>query len=99
VDGVTSSSSITTGDIGDDLVELLLTRLKCRYITAPTAASLTNYYRQNIGDSLTTDATTSETSGKFDVLREARWHRFGIAFTGDVELSSLVPEFERAGDE
>lgn len=99
VDGATSSASITTGDIGDDLAELLLTRVKCRYITAPTAATMTNYYRQNIGDSLTTDATTSETSGKFDVLREARWHRFGIAFTGNVELSGLVPEFEKSGDE
>lgn len=97
LNGVTATASITTGDIGDDLKELLLTRLKCRYVTAPTTSSLVNFYRQNIGDSLTTDATTSQTSGKFDVLREARWHRFRIDFTGNVELSALVPEFEEEG--
>ena len=97
LNGVTATSSITTGDIGDDLKELLLTRMKCRYVTAPTSASMVNYYRQNIGDSLTTDATTSETSGKFDVLREARWHRMRLDFVGNVELSGLVPEFEEAG--
>lgn len=99
LNGVTVTSSITTGDIGDDLKEILLTRVKCRYVTSPDTASVVNYYRQNIGDSLATDATTSETSGKFDVLREARWHRFRFDFTGDVELSGIVPEFEQEGDE
>lgn len=95
--GPTVNSSITTGDWGDDQKFSLLQRLKCRYITAPTSALMTNYYRANLGDSLTTDATTSQSSGKFDVLREARWHRFRIDFTGDVELTGLVPEIAEGG--
>jgi hypothetical protein len=97
LNGNTATSSITTGDIGDDLKFLDLSRMKCRYITAPTSASMVNYYRNNIGDSLTTDATTSETDDKFDVMREARWHRFRIDFVGPVELSGLIPEFVGGG--
>ena len=97
MDGVTVSSSITTGDLGDDQKFLTLQRLKCRYITAPSTASMVNYHRNNLGDSLTTDATTSESSGKFDVMRDARWHRVRIDFTGNVELSGLSPEFTDSG--
>ena len=99
LDDVAGSSSFTTGDIGDDFVESLLSRVKNRYIVAPTTASMTNYHRQNIGDALTADVTTSQASGKVDVLREARWHRFMWNFTGNTELSATVPEFIRAGDE
>ena len=49
---------------------------------------MTNYYRQNgLGDTLTTDAVTSESNFKFDVLREARWHRFKFSYTGPIELA------------
>ena len=99
LDGTTGTSSFTTGDIGDDFRETLLTRVKNRYITAPSTAQMINYYRQNIGDSLTAGATTSEASGKVDVLREARWHRMQWSFTGNVELSATVPEFMEAGSE
>ena len=99
LDDSASPSSFTTGDIGDDYVESLLTRVKNRYIVAPTTASMVNYYRQNIGDALTTGDTTSEASGKADVLREARWHRMMWSFTGAMEISATVPELVRAGDE
>lgn len=99
LDGPSTSSSITTGDWGDDQKFFLLQRMKCRYRVAPTTASMVNYYRNNLGDSLTTDATTYQSGGKFDVLREARWHRFRIDFTGDVELSGLVPEYAEGGFE
>ncbi len=56
---------------------------------------MTNYYRQSLSDSLTTDATTTQSSGRFDVLREARWHRLKFDFTGSVELNmydaDLIP--------
>jgi hypothetical protein len=95
--GPAGTSSFTTGDYGDDSQFNTLTRIRPRFLTAPTTARLTNYYRNNMGDSLTTDTTTDLSSGKFDVLRDARWHRMYMEFTGDWEMSGFSPEWERSG--
>ena len=42
------------------------------------------------GDNLTTDNTSTESSGKFDVLRSARWHRVKLDFTGSVEITGML---------
>lgn len=97
--GVAAVSSYTTGDIGDDNVESLLSFVKPRYITAPASASQTNYYKQNAGDAVTTDATIALSSGRFDVLREARWHRVLHSMNGDWEAPGAWWEVERAGVE
>jgi hypothetical protein len=100
LNGVALSPTFTTGDIGDDVNEVLLSRVIPRYLTAPSTASMVNFYRQNLGDTLTQDATTSQSSDKrFDVLREARWHRLRIDFTGDVEIPGLVIEAGASGSE
>jgi hypothetical protein len=95
--GAAGNTSITTGDLGDDSQVLLLQRLRPRYLTAPVSATLTNYYKMNSGDALTTDSMVSLSNGKFDFLREARWHRFQIAMTGDWEMTGFVPEGEVSG--
>lgn len=99
LNGNSTSSSLTSGDIGDDSKFSLLSRVKPRFITAPTSASMANYYRNNLGDSLTTDATTSMSNSRFDVIREARWHRFREDFTGPVEITGNVIDMENGGDE
>jgi len=65
----------------------------------PTSASMINYYADQAGETFTEDATTTQTSGKFDVIRSARWHRGKISFTGDVELMGLDVEARNAGRE
>jgi aminopeptidase-like protein len=60
---------------------------------------MTNYYRMNTGDSLTADALTSISNGSFDVVRDARWHRIQMNFTGDWEMSGFSPEWEKSGRE
>ena len=97
--GTPTTSSYTTGDIGDDNVESLLQFVKPRFITAPTSGNQTNYYRQNMGDSLSSDSTIALSGGRFDVLREARWHRVLHSFNGDWESPGCWFEVERAGDE
>jgi hypothetical protein len=99
LDAASTTSSITTGDLGDDSNQVFLSRVKPRFFTAPTSASMVNYYRQNLGDSLTTDATTDLSSSRFDVMREARWHRFRVDFVGDWEASGLVLDMEVTGSE
>lgn len=98
--GAAASTSITTGDYGDDEVVSALTRVRMRFITKPSAATLTNYYKMNEGDSLTTDAATQlNSNGSFDVLRDARWHRAQISFTGDWEASGFDAQIVPAGTE
>lgn len=94
--GVSAGCSITCGDLGDDTQLSLLSRSRPRYIQSPTSGTVTNYYRDNLGDTLTMDATTTITSGKADMLRTARWHRLKYDFVGDVEIVgdvvSLLPD-------
>jgi hypothetical protein len=94
------SSSMTTGDYGDDQLFTTLSRVRPRFITKPSAATMTNYYRNNLGDSLTTDAMTAmDSNARFDLMREARWHRVRIEFTGPVELPALSADFIQGGAE
>jgi hypothetical protein len=98
--GPSSTSSLTTGDYGDDQQSSTLTRIRPRFLTSPTTARMTNYYRMNTGDSLTADATTDLSSNNtFDVIRDARWHRLQMNFTGDWEMLGFSPEWEATGRE
>lgn len=86
--GVATSSSATTGDIGNDEGFTTLQRVRPRFITKPTSSSMVNSYRNNLGDALTQDASTPLSSGgSFDLLRSARWHRVRFDLVGDWEMA------------
>jgi len=86
--GISVSSSITTGDAGDEDAYTLVSKIRPLFLTAPTTSTLTNYHKEVLGDTLTTDATVTYADGKYDVLRSARWHRFKFDMTGDWEMGS-----------
>jgi hypothetical protein len=95
--GVSGGSSITSGDFGDDDVYSLLRRVRPRYSTSPTTASMTNYHKSNAGDVVALDQTASADDGKFDVLRSARWHRVKFDLAGDVETSGFNADIQSEG--
>jgi hypothetical protein len=97
--GPATSTSFTTGDFGDDVDFNCVTRIRPRFLTAPDSATLINYYRNNTGDSLTTDMSVALTNGAFDFMRDAKWHRFMVSLTGDWELAGFSPEWEKTGRE
>jgi hypothetical protein len=97
MNGMAGSTSFTTGDLGDDSRFTTATRIWPRFITEPTSATLTNYYKNTSGDSLTTDATTTLDNGRFDFMRDARWHRLQFNLSGDWEMSGFRPEWEVSG--
>jgi hypothetical protein len=100
LNGASAQSSLTTGDYGNETTYMLLRRVKPQFITAPSSATMTNYYRDSLGAPLTTDTTTHlDSRYRFDVLRSARWHRVAMVFNGDVELNSFVPDGVEAGSE
>lgn len=89
LNGSSTTSSITTGDMGDDEKFTLISRVRPIFLTKPTSSTMTNYYKQNIGDSLTTGGTSTFTDGKYDRLRSARWHRLQFDFVGDWEMADM----------
>jgi len=99
LDGIALNSSFTTGDFGDDTNFYLLSRVKPVWLTKPTSATMTNYYKDNEGDVLTTGLTTTMASSRFDLLQSARFHRLQFNMVGDNELSTLNAEYLEDGSE
>jgi hypothetical protein len=97
LDGAAGDSGFRLGDFGDDEGFTTVLRVRPRFTVAPTSGTLVNYYRNNLGDSLTTGATTSLASGKFDFKRSARWHRLDFTWQGPVEVGALEVTTGKAG--
>lgn len=97
--GTGGSWNFTTNDFGDDSDVTTITRVKPRFLTAPTTALMNNYHRMVMGDALTLDKTTTYSNGRFDVIRSARWHRLAISGTGSMEVTGINVEGTGAGIE
>lgn len=95
--GESEGCSITTGDIGDDNQITLISRVRPRFRLSPASGSMTNYYKDDSGDSLTQDGTATLSSGKFDFLRSARWHRVKMDFVGNTEIYGFVVDGQQDG--
>ena len=97
--GASGTCSYTLGDIGDEIEYSMIRRVQPRFLNKPTSATCTNFYRNELDETLTQDAVTSMSSGRFDMLREARWHRIKIETSGDAEVSDMRIDFEKGGQE
>lgn len=97
--GASSTSSITTGDYGDPQKFTDLNRVIPQFLTAPTSANMVNFYRDILSSTLTQDQTTAMSSGRFDILRSARWHRARFDMVGNHEISGFNPQAGEDGEE
>jgi hypothetical protein len=97
--GACTSSSIITGDVGDDTQYTTLTAVKPRFISRPTAATLTTYSKEYQGDSLEVRETSSLDGNKFDALSSGRLHRMKFDLTGDYEMVGYTPDVVADGEE
>lgn len=98
--GTGDSATMTLFDIGMDGAMTFLRRLRPRFIADPAAGTLYPAWRDTFGGSLTSGSpSVALRSGRFDLLREARWHRERIEFAESVEITGLDIEAERGGDE
>lgn len=89
LNGTPGASSITTGDVGDDVTLSFLSRVTPRFLTRPTSGSLIPYSRNAMGDDLTAGGESTMSSSRFDFMQSARWHRIKLEFTGSMELAGL----------
>ena len=85
--GISETSSLTTGDMGDDSTFSTITRVVPRFLAKPSSATISDQHRDVLGDSPTVDAPVPMVNGRFDVLQSARWHRFTIEAVGDMEIT------------
>ena len=97
--GASVTSQITTGDMGEEEAFSTITRVRPLFLTAPETSILTNYYRENLGDTITTDTTTTYSDGKYDFMRSCRWHRLQFNFTGDWEMGYFNVFAVQEGDQ
>ena len=92
-----SSSSITTGDSGDDTLYSTISRVRPRFISSPDSASMTHYHKTGEGDDLQTGVTVTMDDNKFDLLHSARFHRLKLDFTGNHEISGYEMQLKPNG--
>jgi hypothetical protein len=87
---VSATSSFTTGDIGDDEADSLLTGARLRFAPGyrPTTATMQTYHKADSSDDYITGPSASLTNGKFDVMVEDRWHKATFSFTGRVRVTA-----------
>lgn len=97
--GPPGSWSMTTGDFGDDNLVTLLSDARPRFITAPTAATFTHQYRDQLDASLASNAAVSLLDGRWDALQEARYHRASLAGSGAFEILGFNAALEPTGAE
>lgn len=95
--GLSTSSSMTTGEVGDDYAVSSLRSIKLRYELAPTAAAAQVFSQSNSGTGFNSTGTGSVLDGKFDVRQTARWHKATFSFTGPVRVTHMDADLAPAG--
>lgn len=87
--GTSLTSSMTTGEVGDDYAVTCLGPIKLRYALAPTSASAQTFIQMNSGTGFTAGATGAVLDGKFDLRQSARWHKATFTFVGPVRITAM----------
>lgn len=95
--GLSVSSSMTTGEVGDDDGVSLLQQIRLRYKLAPASATVQTSFAKNSGLPFAGGPSGSLNDGKFDVLKSARWHKARVDLTGPVQVTHLNAKFTAAG--
>lgn len=95
--GSPSTSTFTTGDIGDDDQSFALTGTRVRFLTAPTSSYAEHTYRMNLGDPLQSGEVSQRVDGKYDLSQSARWHRLKFTQTGQYEVTGMSVNMPKAG--
>jgi hypothetical protein len=101
LDGTPDPSSFTLHDIGDDSMVSSVTDARLRYMTTPTAATVSGFYTMATGLTQTTGMMQSaydvpaNGSNIFNLRQTARWHRLKFSFTGAPKVTGydvpLIP--------
>lgn len=97
--GNSTESRITTGHYGDNTAFSSVSRIRPRFLKAPTSATLDYAYSNTDSESFTTQANVTMVNGNFDFLWSARWHRVEFVFHGPVAISGADYVYAQDGTE
>lgn len=89
ITGEPGPSWLVTGDVGDMDNYLFADRFKPRFRQAPATATLTNFYREDLGDPRIQDATVPMQRRRFDFRRSSHWHSFRLSFLGRMAINGF----------
>jgi hypothetical protein len=100
ITGPSTSSTMTTGDVGDDDSYTLLNKIRLRFAPGykPSVASVQTFTKSEDGGTPVLTCTSTMQDGKFDVLESARWHRGTFSFTGDHRVTGIAATLIAEGD-
>lgn len=101
ITGPSATSSMTTGDIGDDDTVSLLSQIRLRFAPSykPASASVQTFTKMELGEGLVAGSSTNMTDGRFDILDSSRWHRATFNFTGDHRILAISYKLTPEGSE
>lgn len=95
--GAPGSSSFTTGDMGADEQETLLSKVYLRFLSTPSAVTCQGYHKAVEGDNVAVGSTGYYHDGRIDLMQSDRWHRLNIGFSGGVEIVGISPSMQPDG--
>lgn len=96
--GASVSSTMETGDAGDDDTVIMLQQLRVRYAKKPTSATVQTFSKMNSGEEYTVGPSGTMNDGKFDALKSARWHKARITFAGPVTVTHMDAKYVPVGE-
>lgn len=96
--GTATSLTLRTGWFGDEAIVQLCSRVKPRWRTAPSSATLDSQVVMSLGNTpQTVETALAMSSGRFDVLQSSRYHRFDITASGSCEIEAVIPTMQQDG--
>ena len=95
--GGSDTSSMETGDAGDDEAMTLFKGMTLRFKVAPQSAAMRTFHKRNSGQDYLEGPSSTMSDGKFDVLITDRWHRARFDFVGPTHVTGMKPNGAGAG--
>ena len=88
--GATGTASMQTWAMGDDDQYSRLSKVRLRYLTSPTSATVEHAHKSALGVAWIGGATDVMADHKANFTQSARWHKLKIDTVGDFEISGLT---------
>lgn len=90
-------SGLTTGDFGSEDTSAFVDRVRLKFFSEPTTATVTGQLRTGLGVTGTAAGAGTMSGSKFDIRQSGKWHRFAFQFTGNVEVCGVDVRAKAAG--
>lgn len=88
--GACATASMQTWAMGDDDQYSRLSKVRLRYLTSPSSATVEHAHKSALGAAWIGGATDTMSDHKANFTQSARWHKLKIDTVGNFEISGLA---------